>query len=220
MRAERRYRLLVFDWDGTIVDTAALIVDCIQAAARDLGVAAPKRERASHVIGLGLRDALRAALPDLPESRHAEFATRYRAHFLAREHEMRPFPGVPALLEALALRGHRLAVATGKSRAGLERALAQTGLRALFAATRCADECRPKPHPAMLEALLRQFDCAPQAALMIGDTSHDVAMAHAAEVDALGVLWGAHPELELRAAAPRACVATVEELSAWLARHG
>ncbi|MEJ2173608.1 MAG: HAD-IA family hydrolase [bacterium] len=217
--AERRYRLIVFDWDGTLIDSASTIVACIQAASRDLGLAVPSAEQASHVIGLGLQDALRLAVPDLPAEQTMAFVGRYRAHFLAREAEMRLFSGIEALLEALLARGHRLAIATGKSRRGLERALAASGLREHFVASRCADETRPKPDPAMLEELMTELGVEPRAALMVGDTSHDLEMARDARVDAVAVTYGAHPEAALRALGPLTCVGSVDALHGWLTKN-
>jgi phosphoglycolate phosphatase len=214
-----RYNLIVFDWDGTLIDSPAAIVECIQQAARDMGLEVPDRERASHVIGLGLQASLRHAVPDLPRARMMEFVASYRREFLAREDRMQLFPGMVDLLDALRARGHALAVATGKSRQGLERALDACGLRPYFAASRCADESEPKPHPAMLHELLRELDAAPAQALMIGDTSHDLLMASAAGVDALAVCYGAHAEADLRTLQPRACLASVPELTEWLMRH-
>ena len=219
MHAERRYPLIVFDWDGTLIDSAATIVECIQAAAREMALPVPERERASHVIGLGLHDSLRHAVPSLSPHKYADFAGRYRRHFLAREDAMQLFPGLPELLGGLVARGHRLAIATGKSRHGLDRALEASGLGAYFAASRCGDETHPKPHPAMLLELLRELATDARAVLMIGDTSHDLQMARSAAVDALGVAYGAHPAAALRALAPRQCVESVEELSRWLAAN-
>jgi phosphoglycolate phosphatase len=216
MRANRRYPLIVFDWDGTLIDSAATIVECIQAAARAMALPVPDRERASHVIGLGLHDSLRHAVPSLPPDKYAEFAELYRQNFLAREDAIQLFPGVPELLARLVARGHRLAVATGKSRRGLDRALEASGLGPYFAGSRCGDETRPKPHPAMLLELMRELATDAHAALMIGDTSHDLEMARSAGVDALGVAYGAHPAAALRALAPRQCVESVEELRRWL----
>lgn len=214
-----RYRVIVFDWDGTLIDSASTIVECIQASSRDLGLPVPTRERASHVIGLGLQDALRFAVPELPAAQTMAFVERYRAHFLAREHEMRPFEGIEALLDALLARGLRLAVATGKSRRGLERALEACGLRAHFVASRCADETRPKPHPAMLRELMLQLAVDARDALMVGDTSHDLEMAREANVDAVAVSYGAHPETALRALQPLACVDSVDALHGWLTQN-
>jgi phosphoglycolate phosphatase len=215
-----RYCLIVFDWDGTLIDSSSAIVECIQQAARDMGLVVPERERASHVIGLGLHDSLRHAVPDLPRERTMEFVECYRREFLAREDRMRPFPGVLELLEALRGRGHALAVATGKGRRGLERSLDACGLRPYFAASRCADETEPKPNPAMLHELMQELALPPAQALMIGDTTHDLGMAAAAGVDCVAVCYGAHPEGDLRALQPRACLASVPELSEWLLRHG
>lgn len=215
-----RYSLIVFDWDGTLIDSAAAIVECIQQAARDMGLQVPGRERARHVIGLGLHDSLRHAVPDLPEERTLEFVASYRREFLAREDRMRLFPGVQELLDELRARGHALAVATGKSRRGLERALDACGVRPYFAASRCADESEPKPHPAMLRELMQALDAVPAQALMVGDTSHDLRMAAAAGVDCVAVCYGAHAEGDLRALQPRACLANVPDLRQWLLRHG
>ena len=211
-----RYGLIVFDWDGTLIDSAGGIVESIQEAARDLNLPVPARETASHVIGLGLHDSLRTAVPTLPEDQYREFAEAYRRHFLARQGSMALFPGVRELLQDLHAAGHRLAVATGKSRRGLDHALESTALGRYFAASRCADETNPKPHPAMLLELMEQLAAAPGQALMIGDTSHDLEMARSAGVDAVAVTYGAHPGEALRALAPRACVASVVELREWL----
>jgi len=211
-----RYRLIVFDWDGTLLDSAGGIADCIQEAARDLQLPVPARETASHVIGLGLHASLRTAVPSLPEAKYREFAEAYRRHFLARQGAMALFPGVREMLQDLHAAGHRLAVATGKSRRGLDHALEANALRRMFAASRCADETDPKPHPAMLLELMEQLAVAPAQALMIGDTSHDLEMARSAGVDAVAVTYGAHPGEALRALAPRGCVADVTELRAWL----
>lgn len=219
MTADMRYKLIVFDWDGTLIDSPAAIVECIQQASRDLGLAVPDSERASHVIGLGLEDSLRQAVPHLPRERYSEFAASYRRHFLAREGSMPLFPGVPQLLEGLHARGHHLAVATGKSRRGLERALAASGLGTYFSSSRCADETVPKPDPAMLLELLAELEVEAERALMVGDTSHDLLMARGAGIDALAVSYGAHPEPALRVLEPLACLASVEELDRWLTRH-
>ena len=217
--AERRYALIVFDWDGTLIDSASSIVEFIRQAARDLDLPVPTPERASHVIGLGLQDALRIAVPDLPAVQTTAFVARYRAHFLAREDAMRLFAGIQDVLDALRARGHKLAIATGKSRRGLERALDASGLRDHFLASRCADETQPKPHPAMLNELLAELDVAAPAALMIGDTSHDLEMARDANVDALAVSYGAHPESALRAHQTVACVGSVAALNEWLTQN-
>lgn len=214
-----RYPLIVFDWDGTLFDSAAVIADCIQLAARDMALPVPDRRTASHVIGLGLNDSLRHALPTLPEAHYAEFLTLYRRHFLEREDSLSLFPGVPEMLAGLRERGHHLAVATGKPRRGLDRALRTSGIGALFAATRCGDETRPKPHPAMLLELMEELTLPRSDLLMIGDTSHDLGMAKSAGVDAVAVAYGAHPPDALIEWQPRACVGDIAELGQWLATN-
>lgn len=214
-----KYRLLVFDWDGTIIDSASTIAECIRDASRDLSLEVPELERARHVIGLGLHDAMRIVVPQLPASRYPEFVASYRKHFLARKDSMQLFAGMRELLEQLSGR-HLLAIATGKSRQGLDRDIEFHDLKALFAASRCADETQPKPHPAMLMELMAELAVQNDAALMIGDTSHDLEMARAASVAAVAVTYGAHPEDGLRACAPLGCFPTVEELQAWLKANG
>lgn len=213
-----KYEMIVFDWDGTILDSAGAIVRAIQAACRDLGVVVPSDRQASHVIGLGLLDAMRHAVPDLAPEKHREMADRYRFHYLSGDHELTLFNGIREMLERLQSAGHILTVATGKSRLGLDRALAYSGLAPLFQASRCADECHSKPHPQMLEELMAEFAVVPGATLMIGDTSHDLLMARNAGVDSLAVTYGAHTHDHLLEFQPLACLHTVPELDQWLAR--
>jgi len=210
-----RYPLIVFDWDGTIIDSHSAIVACMQEASRDLGLSIPERSRASHVIGLSLHEILRIVAPELAAERYPEYVAAYRRHFLAREDAMQLFPGMRELLEALS-RNHLLGIATGKSRKGLDRALAASGIGELFAASRCADETNPKPHPAMLLELMEELQVGVEAVLMIGDTSHDMEMARAAGVDAVAVAYGAHPEEGLRACGPLGCFSDVDGLREWL----
>jgi phosphoglycolate phosphatase len=214
-----RYPLLVFDWDGTLIDSAPAIVACIQAACRDLGLTVPDEARASHVIGLGLKDALSYAIPGLPADDYGRVVESYRRHFLARDPGIPLFPGAQAMLAGLKARGHILAIATGKSRAGLERALDNTGLRPLFAASRCADECASKPAPDMLSELMEELGANAVDTLVIGDTVHDLQMAAHAGVQAVAVSHGAHPRGDLIALAPLACLANIDELTLWLARN-
>ena len=214
-----RYPLLVFDWDGTLIDSTPTIVACIQAACRDLGLTVPDEARASHVIGLGLKDALSYAIPGLPADDYGRVVEAYRRHFLARDPGIPLFPGAQAMLAGLKARGHILAIATGKSRAGLERALDNTGLRPLFAASRCADECASKPAPDMLSELMEELGANAVDTLVIGDTVHDLQMAAHAGVQAVAVSHGAHPRGDLVALAPLACLANIDELTLWLARN-
>ncbi|MFT3849941.1 MAG: HAD-IA family hydrolase [Propionivibrio sp.] len=215
----RNFDLLVFDWDGTLIDSTGAIVDAIQAACRDLGLPEPSNECASHVIGLGLDEALRYSVPTLPEDRFPQMIERYRSHFLSRDHELRLFSGVVELISELHAVGFHLAVATGKSRAGLNRSMKHCGLEAYFSATRCADECHSKPHPQMLEELQSEFLVPPARTLMIGDTTHDLQMASNAGVSALAVDYGAHPAEALDAMNPLARLQSVKELADWLRMH-
>lgn len=218
-QGSRPFDLVVFDWDGTVVDSTAMIAQCIRQAAADLAITVPTLAQASHVIGLGLMDALAAAVPDLPAERAEEFSLRYRHHYLAIESDIVLFDGIRALLVALVESGATLAVATGKSRRGLDRAFAATGLGLHFAASRCADETHPKPHPAMLLELTDELHIAPERTVMIGDTTHDLGMAQAAGVASIGVTYGAHRREHLETFAPLALAASVTELRPWLLRR-
>jgi phosphoglycolate phosphatase len=213
-----KYRLIVFDWDGTIIDSAVTIAECIRDSARDMGLPVPTVEQASHVIGLGLHDSLRMAVPELQAEQYPQFVAHYRRHFLAREDSMTLFHGMKEVLRELS-KSRTLAIATGKSRRGLDRALAATGVGPFFSASRCADETNPKPHPAMLLELMDELGFSRNQILMIGDTSHDLEMAKAAEVDSVAVTYGAHPEEGLRACKPLNCFSTVSSLSAWLRQN-
>jgi len=212
----RQFDLVVFDWDGTLMDSAGAIVRAIVAACEDLGVARPTEERARHVIGLGLEDALRHAVPDLAAADYPRMADRYRHHYLASDQELSLFEGAREMVEWLDARQVLLAVATGKSRQGLERALGHSGLGTLFHATRCADECFSKPHPAMLEELMDELGVARERTVMIGDTIHDLQMARNAGVAAVAVSFGAHPRTVLEAERPMACLASPAALHEWL----
>jgi phosphoglycolate phosphatase len=216
----RRFDLIAFDWDGTLFDSTALIVRCIQDACRDLGTPVPGDEQAAFVIGLGLRDALAHAAPLLPREHHAALADRYRHHYFARQHELVLFEGTLPMLHALKGRNHLLAVATGKSRRGLDEALASTQLKGLFDATRTAEETATKPHPLMLEELMAELGARPERTLMIGDTTHDLQMAANAGVPAVGVSYGAHDGDAFAGYAPLHVAHTPGELHDWLLAHG
>ena len=202
------------------MDSTGAIVAAIQASARDLGLAPPPASIASHVIGLGLQDALQKALPELDPVDYPRLAERYRHHYTARAGDLLLFEGMLELLAGLKARRYWLAVATGKSRAGLDRAMSGCALTTLFDASRCADETFSKPHPQMLLELMDRFGALPTRTLMIGDTTHDSQMAKNAGTHALSVTYGAHPHDELARLEPEGMVHTVAELSAWLARHG
>jgi len=220
MTHTRQFDLIVFDWDGTLYDSTALIARCIQAACADVGVPVPSDRDASYVIGMGLIDALQHAAPALPRERYAELGARYRHHYFAREHEIAFFDGALAMLQALRTRGHRLGVATGKSRAGLDRALNTSALVGLFDATRTADETASKPDPRMLHELMRELGVAPARTLMIGDTTHDLLLAANAGAESIGVSYGAHDHEAFKGYATRHVAHSVADLSDWLSRHG
>lgn len=220
MTRQRRFDLIAFDWDGTLFDSTGLIVRCIQAACRDIGAAVPSDTQAAYVIGLGLMDALRHAVPDLPVERYPELGRRYRHHYIARQHEVVLFEGTREMLQALKARNHWLAVATGKSRLGLEEALASANLRELFDSTRTADQTASKPNPQMLLELMAELGSEPQRTLMVGDTTHDLQLAVNAGVPCVGVSYGAHESDDFDRFAPLFIAHTPHELHDWLQRRG
>ena len=215
----RRFELLVFDWDGTLMDSAAAIVGALQSACADLGFPVPSEERARYVIGLGLNDAMRHVLPGVDPCNYTNVVERYRVHYLQRDANTALFPGAAELVSALREAGFLLAIATGKGRRGLERVLDSTGLKGLFHASRCADEGHSKPDPRMLEALFEELGVNHRRALMIGDTTHDMEMARAAGVARVAVAYGAHSRQSLLAYEPVACVDDFPGLARWLMEH-
>jgi phosphoglycolate phosphatase len=217
--ARKQFDLIVFDWDGTLMDSTATIVQCIQAAARDLGLPVPDKRAASHVIGLGLADAMQAAMPDIDPVYYPRVVERYRHHYLGQDQDLTLFDGVREMLGDLSQQGYFLAVATGKSRVGLNRALNATGLLSVFDATRCADETFSKPHPAMLQELTRELGQDMTRTLMIGDTTHDLQMAVNAGAAGVAVEYGAHPLHELAAFNPLYSAGSIPALHAWLLEH-
>jgi len=210
------YTLAVFDWDGTLMDSTHDIVAAICAASRDLGLPVPTPEQARRVIGLPLGAALQQAVPQLTVEQQPQFINRYRQHYLTRDPQLRLFDGVAPLLDELRARHVQLAVATGKSRAGLNRALAATGLADHFATTRSSDETHGKPNPAMLHEIMDELMVAPEEVIMVGDTTHDLQMANNAHVHSLAVTYGAHEKSDLLACTPQALVPDVAGLRAWL----
>ncbi len=216
----RRYRLLVFDWDGTLADSTALIADAICIACGDAGVRVPSVAEARHVIGLGLADVLARIAPGITDAQRAVLVDSYRRHYVARDDAIPLYAGTAELLADLEADGYWLAVATGKSRAGLDRALAVAGLAGRFHATRCADEGRPKPHPDMLLHLMRTTGVAPAEVLMIGDTTHDLDLAANAGVASLGMAHGAHDRASLANHTALAVLDSTQALREWLAVNG
>lgn len=213
----KTYEVIVFDWDGTLMNSEAKIVNCIAAAARDCGIPDPGPAASRHIIGLGLQEALHTLFPDVYPADRARIAERYRTHFLLHDRtETALFPGVVHGLAQLADNGYILAVATGKSRRGLDKVLDETGTRSLFTVTRCADETASKPHPRMLHEILDVTGADAARAVMVGDTTYDMQMARNAGMDGLAVSYGSHARELLLELAPCACLDSFPEVCAWL----
>ena len=212
----RRFDLIAFDWDGTLFDSTAIIVRCIQSAVRDVGGTVPTEKEASYVIGMGLMQALAYAAPDVPPEKYTELGNRYRFHYIQHQDDLSLFDGVLPLLADLRERGHLLAVATGKSRRGLDEALHSVDLRGVFDGSRTADQTAGKPHPLMLKELMAEFDVPPERVLMIGDTTHDLQMAVNAGCASLGVSYGAHEPDAFHALQPLFIAHSVREMHDWL----
>jgi phosphoglycolate phosphatase len=211
----RQFDLIAFDWDGTLFDSTAIITRCIQLAVGDVGGTVPSDKDASYVIGLALMQALAHAAPDVPKEKYPELGARYKHHYMLHQHDISLFNGVLPMLKALRARQHLLAVATGKSRSGLNEALQAVELRGLFDATRTADETAGKPHPRMLHELMAELGVAPERVLMIGDTTHDLQLALNAGCASVGVSYGAHEPAAFVDLKPRFVAHSVAELHAW-----
>ena len=216
MTRPRQFDLICFDWDGTLFDSTAIIVRSIQQAVADVGGTPPSDASAAWVIGLALGPALARAAPDVPPEKYPELSARYRHHYLAHQNDISLFDGVSAMLADLKARHHWLAVATGKSRRGLDEVLASRQLHGVFDGSRTADETAGKPDPRMLYELMREFGTDPERTLMIGDTTHDLQMALNAGCASVGVSYGAHEPHEFAALRPRHVAHSVAELRRWL----
>jgi phosphoglycolate phosphatase len=215
----RQFDLIAFDWDGTLYDSTAIIVRCIQAAVRDVGGQEPSTQQAAWVIGMGLMQALAHAAPDVPAEKYPQLGERYRHHYLAHQNDLSLFQGVLPLLADLRQRHHWLAVATGKSRRGLDETLRMVALQGVFDGSRTADETAGKPHPLMLHELMREFGVTPERTLMIGDTTHDLQMAVNAGCASVGVSYGAHDHDAFAPFQPRFVAHSVPQLRDWLLAH-
>ena len=212
----RHFDLIAFDCDGTLFDSTKIIVRCIQNAVADVGGAVPTEQAAAYVIGMGLMEALAHAAPDVPRERYAELGAHYRKHYINHQDDLSLFDGVLPMLADLRARHHWLAVATGKSRRGLDDALRAVELAGLFDGSRTADETAGKPDPRMLHELMREFGTEPERTLMVGDTTRDLQMALNAGCPSVAVSYGAHLPGEFAALQPRAIVHSVSELHRWL----
>jgi phosphoglycolate phosphatase len=217
--SDRQFDLIAFDWDGTLFDSTAIITRCIQQAVADVGGVVPTREAASHVIGLGLMQALAQAAPDVPQSKYPELGERYKHHYKLHQHDISLFDGVLPLLEALKSQQFILTVATGKSRRGLDEALRAVELQGVFDGSRTADETAGKPHPLMLQELMAEFGVRNDRVLMVGDTTHDLQMARNADCASVGVSYGAHAPDGFGALGPLHVAHSVAQLHQWLVAH-
>lgn len=208
--------LFIFDWDGTLIDSAACIVRAMQVAADEMQLAALSDAEVQNIIGLGLPEAILALYPDRDEATRHELKLGYARHYIAmNEQPAALFPHVAATLQYLKERGHLLAVATGKSRRGLQRVLEQLDMLDFFHATRCADETQSKPHPQMLHELLSELEMPVHHAVMIGDTEYDMAMAQQAGMARIGVDYGAHAQERLLRYEPEMILSRFEHLLNW-----
>ena len=215
---DKGYSLIVFDWDGTLMDSEAKIVNAMQAAIDDVKLPFRDRNQIKNIIGLGLNEALNALFPEIEPHQIAPLTEAYRHHFVHADNTPMPmFEGVESLLTSLAEQEYWLAVATGKSRRGLDRVLDEYNLRHHFHVTRCADECFSKPHPLMLEEIMGYVGVEANQALMVGDSEYDILMAQNAGVDALGVSYGVHERTRLMASGALGCLDDIRELNKWLA---
>ncbi|MBB3231612.1 HAD family hydrolase [Halomonas stenophila] len=213
-----RYRLMIFDWDGTLMDSVARIVACMQAAGREIGWGELGEDEVRDIIGLGLPEAIARLCPGIDPERAEALRGRYAYHFV--EGDVTPMPFYPGVAEGLArLRADdatRLAVATGKSRRGLDRIFRESDCGHWFHASRTADETRSKPHPRMLEELLEELGVAVEEAVMIGDTEYDLEMARALGMDRVAVTYGVHAPQRLAASRPVFTAEAFPELIDWL----
>lgn len=210
------YKLIVFDWDGTIMDSTGHIVNCMQQAISELSFPPLDDAAIRHIIGLGLHEAATALYPDINNNAIETLANRYREIWLNNAYDSPVFENASNLIRTLNKQEYFLAVATGKSRRGLDKILSKTQLGQSFHATRCADECHSKPHPQMIEELIDFCGVLPKETLMIGDTEYDLHMAHNAGADSLGVSHGAHSAEVLLACQPKEVVKDLYQVEQWL----
>ena len=222
-KSSRRYDCIAFDWDGTLFDSTAIIVRSIQAAVREVGGTVPSDKAASYVIGLGLMQALAHAAPDVPKDKYPALGEAYKRHWSQHVNDISLFHGTLPMLLALRKRGHKLAVATGKSRKGLDEVLGRVqggqSLRDLFECTRTADQTAGKPDPLMLREIMEELDVPPSKLLMIGDTTHDLLLARNAGVASVGVSFGAHAHDAFAEYEPLFIAHSMRELHDWLLAH-
>lgn len=210
----KKYELIIFDWDGTIIDSQAHIITSMKNAVADEGLLVPDDEQVRHIIGLSLNTAIETLIPDLQSDSVARIAENYRKHFFAEATEYSElFNGVPEIIRDLHASGYYLAVATGKGRRGLDIALKKTGLQPYFHITRCADETRSKPDPMMLDEILTDLELDANQAIMVGDTSYDIDMAGNINMDCVAVTYGMHDKKHLENSHPTYFIDSISQLS-------
>ena len=212
----RQFDMIAFDWDGTLFDSTAIITRSIQRAVADVGGTIPSDQDAAYVIGMGLMQALAHAAPDVPKEKYPELGERYKFHYMQHQNDISLFAGVLPMLDDLLKRQHILAVATGKSRRGLDEALHSVELKGVFHASRTADETAGKPHPLMLQELMAEWGVSAQRLLMVGDTTHDLQMAVNAGCASVGVSYGAHEPEAFEVLKPLHVAHSVADLHRWL----
>ena len=217
----RKYSLLIFDWDGTLMDSQAQIVNCMQSAITDLELEARTDQQISNIIGLSLEEAIIQLYPLINHKMMKLTVQTYRDFYLYKDKTPSPlFSGVETVISNLRNKGYDLAIATGKSRRGLEKGLQETNMSEFFPITRCADETRSKPHPQMLEEILVDYGTHASKALMIGDSEYDLQLANNAKVDGLAVSYGVHGLIRLLKQEPTGFIDNIEQLPDWLNNHG
>ncbi len=210
----KKYELVIFDWDGTIIDSQSHIMNSMKNAIIDEGLDVPEDADIRHIIGLSLHRAIETLFPELPYEIIDRLATNYRRHFFENSHpDSELFSGVEDVIRDLHASGYYLAVATGKGRHGLDIALDKTGLEHYFHITRCADETRSKPDPMMLDEILTDLDLDPEQAIMVGDTSYDMEMASNINMDCIAVTYGMHDKQHLETTQPTHFIDSIDQIS-------
>lgn len=213
----QHYKLVVFDWDGTVMDSVGRIVSSMRSTAKDLGLSMPSDEQVKNIIGLSLPEAIRLLFPGCDDETVTKVKSRYNDHYVHIDTTPTPlFDSAEELFTALLSQDKLLAVATGKGRNGLDRVMNLSSTTSYFHTSRCAQECQSKPHPEMLHQILDELEILPSEAVMIGDTVHDMAMAKNAGVDRIGVTFGVHDRNELCEYQPVAIVDSLSELASLL----
>lgn len=216
IKSQNPIKFLVFDWDGTLMDSAGRIVSCLEYAIRTVGLPPKSPQELRHIIGLGMHEALAYLYPN-EDIDSQGVAAAYRDQFMGgNTTESVLFDGVSEMLNRLEEQGYWLAVATGKSRSGLNYILKELGLQKRFHATRCADETASKPHPMMLNELMAECNFSIDETLMVGDTEFDIEMANVAKVRSVAVKGGAHHESHLKQFNPAAILDNILDLEKWL----